>query len=492
MSALTASDAATTWAGVQERLVKLGNLAVRAILEPVSPYSAAAFRIVFGLLGLTAVVRFAANGWISQLYLEPAYHLSYYGFGWVQPWPAWGMYLHFALLGLASLGVALGYRYRLSIVAFFLLFTYVELIDRTTYLNHYYLVSLLSFIMIFLPLNRVAAFDARGKSADESRPTIPTSIPRGALWLLMAQISLVYVFAGIAKLNPDWLLQAQPLRIWLYNAADVPLAGGLLREEWLAYAFSWGGAVFDLTIVGWLLWRKSRPWAYGVLAAFHGATALLFPALGMFPWIMMGVTLIFFAPDWPLSLLQRVRRWAGLPEASAEVCRPGAAPHRRSDYPTLFPSRRTALVITAAALFLLFQLALPLRHYAYPGNVRWTEEGYLFSWRVMLTEKTGQVVYRVGGLDGAGERLVYPEEYLTPGQVERMAVQPDLILATAHIIRDQFASRGLRQVEVRADAYVSYNGRPAARLIDPAVDLAAVRRGIGPRLWVMPEPRRRE
>ena len=141
-----------------------GNL-VRAVirtgLEPVSPYSAAAFRIVFGLLVLVAVVRFAANGWISQLYVDPAYHFSYYGFGWVQPWPAWGMYLHFALLGLASLGVMLGYRYRLSIVAFFLLFTYVQLIDRTTYLNHYYLVSLLSLVMIFLPLNRVASLDSR-------------------------------------------------------------------------------------------------------------------------------------------------------------------------------------------------------------------------------------------------------------------------------------------------------------------------------------------
>ena len=43
----------------------------------------------------------------------------------MQPWSAWGMYAHFALLGLASLGVAFGYRYRLSIIAFFLLFTYV-------------------------------------------------------------------------------------------------------------------------------------------------------------------------------------------------------------------------------------------------------------------------------------------------------------------------------------------------------------------------------
>ena len=174
---------------------------IRAGLEPVSPASAAVFRIIFGVLGLAAAVRFADRGWISELYLEPAHHLGYYGFGWVQAWPGWGMYLHFALLGLASLGVALGYRYRLSIVAFFLLFTYVELIDRTTYLNHYYLVSLVSLLMIFLPLDRALSLDARRTPSDSA----PRTIPRSVLWLLMAQVGLVYLFAGIAKLNPDWL-----------------------------------------------------------------------------------------------------------------------------------------------------------------------------------------------------------------------------------------------------------------------------------------------
>ena len=327
-----------------------GNL-VRAVirtgLEPVSPYSAAAFRIVFGLLVLVAVVRFAANGWISQLYVDPAYHFSYYGFGWVQPWPAWGMYLHFALLGLASLGVMLGYRYRLSIVAFFLLFTYVQLIDRTTYLNHYYLVSLLSLAMIFLPLNRVASLDSRRRSKGEALP----AIPRGVLWLLMAQIGLVYVFGGLAKLNPDWLLHAQPLRIWLYNATDVPLIGSLFREEWMAYAISWGGAMFDLTIAGWLLWRKTRTWAYGVLVLFHLATALLFPALGMFPWLMIGLTLVFFAPDWPLKFASKMTRRSALPQTSFVA-------HRQQ--PGLESRERMAsIAIAAAAVFLLVQVALP-------------------------------------------------------------------------------------------------------------------------------------
>ena len=217
------------------------------------------------------------------------------------------MYLHFALLGLAALGVALGYRSRLCIVAFFLLFTYVELIDQTTYLNHYYLVSLLAILMVFLPLNRSWSLDASRGRAGGSQPTVP----KGALWLLRAQIGLVYIFAGIAKLNADWMVNAQPLTIWLYNSADTPIIGVLMRVPWFPYVMRWAGASFDLTIVGWLLWKKTRPYAYVILAVFHLATAVLFPAIGMFPWIMMGAALIFFEPDWPLRLVNRLKRVIG-------------------------------------------------------------------------------------------------------------------------------------------------------------------------------------
>ena len=453
--------------------VRLIGRVMRAGCQPVSSESAAVFRIVFGLIGVAAVVRFAANGWIDELYLEPAYHFSYYGFGWVKPWPGWGMYLHFALLGLASLGVALGYRYRLSITAFFLLFTYIELIDKTTYLNHYYFVSLISFIMIFMPLNRAMSLDSLRKPVDRTNP----SVPRAAVWMLRAQIGLVYFFAGVAKLNPDWLFQAQPLAIWLHNSADTPLVGWLFREWWTPYAMSWAGALFDLTIVAWLLYGKTRPFAYAVLVAFHVATGLLFPTIGVFPWIMIGAALIFFDPDWPSRVLRRLSRPRG---PSSQFTR---APEQPAKERPLAWSVRAAFLV--AAVFLAVQVMAPLRHLAYPGNVRWNEEGYRFSWRVLVTEKTGLVKFRVTSPNMNGERLVYPEEYLTPVQVERMAFQPDMVLATAHIIRDDFTRRGYEGVEVRADAFVTYNGRPAARLVDQDANLAEIDAGIGSKHWIL-------
>lgn len=436
--------------------------------RPVSGASAAAFRIAFGALGVIAVIRFVARGWIDEFYVAPEHHFTYSGFWWVQPWPGWGMYAHFALLGLAALGVALGYRYRLSIAAFFLLFTYVELLDKTTYLNHYYLVSLLSFLMIFMPLHRTASLDAR-----RNPRSMDGKVPVWVVWTLRAQLGAVYFFSGIAKLNPDWLFHAQPLRIWLYNSSDVLLIGALLREPWTAWAMSWAGAAFDLTIVGWLLWWRSRPWAYAIVVVFHVLTWLLFP-IGMFPWIMMASALIFFPPDWPRRLADLLQRTS---VGTASFV------HYETGVPWA-----TRLTVITLVLFALVQVLVPLRHWAYPGNVRWNEDGYRFSWRVLLTEKTGHAQFRVRDPSTGQERLVYPDEYLTPLQVERMATHPDMVLATAHIIAKDFADRGVSDAEVRADVSVAFNGREAARFIDPTVDLARVEPGIWPKRWVLPGP----
>ena len=408
-----------------------------------------AFRVVFGLLGLAVIIRFFAHGWIGPLFVDPAHHFTYPGFGWLEPWPGWGMYAHFAVLGLLSLGIAAGYRPRACAALFFVGFTYVELLDRTTYLNHHYLMSLVSLLMVFVPTGR-------------------NTLPVWAIWVLRAQVGVLYVFAGIAKLNPDWLFHALPMRIWLYQHGNLPVLGPLLQETWVAYAMSWGGALFDLAVVPALLWPRSRVSAYVVLVAFHLATWALFPQLGIFPWLMIGLTLIFFAPDWP-------RRWFKLPSHGT-----GAASHPVQSRPWL---ARAAVV--GLALFAVVQLALPLRHLAYPGNVRWTEEGYLFAWRVMLTEKVGFVQYRVQDPETGQAWLVAPGEYLTPLQVERMTYQPDMILQAAHLIADDFAERGHSDVVVNADAFVAFNGRPNARLIDPTADLASIKPGPAPKRWVM-------
>ena len=129
------------------------------IYSKTSPSPLVIFRIAFGLLIFFSILRFWSNGWIKSLYLDPIFHFSYLGFSWVKPVGNY-TYLIFILCMLSSLGFALGYKYKLSSIVLFLSFTYIELMDKTTYLNHYYLISILSFMLIFLPAANYFSIDS--------------------------------------------------------------------------------------------------------------------------------------------------------------------------------------------------------------------------------------------------------------------------------------------------------------------------------------------
>jgi hypothetical protein len=149
-------------------------------------------------------------------------------------------------------------------------------------------------------------------------------------------------------------------------------------------------------------------------------------------------------------------------------------------------------VTVVVAVWCAVQVLLPLRSFAIADDVLWDEAGMRFSWRVMVREKSGTLDYRVSFTDDAvGRRtvLVSPHDWLTWRQVNEMVGQPDLILQLAHAIRDDFEARGYRDVEVRADSRITYNGRPPARFIDPDVDLARERDCLWCRpRWVLPAP----
>lgn len=441
---------------------------LRTLNEPRDAASLAAFRVLFGLVMAGSVVRYFASGWIARFYVRPTFHFHYWGFDWVEPLPAPAMYAVFGVLGVAALCIALGLFYRAATVVFFLLFNYVHLIDVTNYLNHYYLVGLLAALMCVLPLHRAWSLDAR------RRPSIRTeALPAWMLHLVRFQVGVVYVFAGLAKLEPDWLLHGQPLQIWLHSRTDTPIIGPFLDERWVAVGMSWAGFLYDATIVGWLSWRRTRPFAYAVVCVFHFFTSVFFN-IGIFPVLMTAVATIFFDASWPRRLAARLRGERAEPAAPAP----------------LRPRRWQLTGLGAAALgaWALFHLAMPLRSHLYGGDVLWHEQGMRWSWRVMVREKNGAVSYRVR-VDGEDrERRIAPSRYLNREQEMEFAGQPDLILQLAHRIRDDLEAAGHRDVEVRADAWVSLNGRRSARLIDPEADLAAVEDGVGRAAWILPAP----
>ncbi len=450
----------------QDRRIAVMSLVerlARKLNQPVDILPLAVFRVAFGVLMCGSSLRFVLNGWIEAVYLAPEFHFFYLGFEWVKPLSAEVMSALYATLIVLSCFIALGFLYRPSIVLFFLLFTYIELIDQATYLNHYYFISLVSFLLIFLPANRYLSLDVH------LRPRLKTRfVPAWCIFILQLQLAIVYFFAGLAKLNEDWLLRGLPMSIWLKGNTGFPLIGSLFDYHWVALLFSWAGAFYDLTIVYWLSWRRTRLTAYVNVIVFHLMTALLFP-IGMFPYIMIAAALIFFSGSELRSVLRRLR--INLP-----------------DLPRLTYSRPTRLTKRVKAILLLFfilQFALPLRHVLYPGDTNWTMEGYRFAWRVMLNEKAGFVTFYVADETLDRTQVVIPSQRLTEHQQRHMSYQPDMILQFAHYLAAQHPYAGEHDIAVYAEAWVTHNGRPSELLIDPTQNLLEVPRDIWTADWIL-------
>jgi vitamin K-dependent gamma-carboxylase len=441
----------------------------RAMLTRESGAWLAAFRALFGLAMCVSMLRFIGYGWVDELFTNQAFHFKYWGFGWAEaPSPAL-LHALFWALAVSALGVATGTLFRASAAFFFAGFTYVGLIDVANYLNHYYLASLLALLLAVSPAHRRFSVDAW------LRPSLASaSIPAGFHYVFRVQIGVVYTFAAIAKAQPDWLIHAQPLRIWLGARSDLPLVGPLFSLPFAPELMSWGGFLFDLSAPWLLLWGRTRLFAFVILIVFHGFVRALFP-IGMFSAIMVLSALVFFPADWPLRLLERIGIRSPSPQLNAER---GVAEK----------TAWTRVALGAFALYALVQIAVPLRFLAYGGNVLWHEQGMRFSFRVMAREKNGSVTFLVKNKRSGRVLHVSPRRYLSPLQEREMSAQPDLILALAHHIARDFESRGEGPVEVRVDALVSLNGRRAERLIAPDVDLTTVEDGLLPATFVLPAP----
>ncbi|WP_339908223.1 HTTM domain-containing protein [Symmachiella dynata] len=439
--------------------------------EPCDSASVVFFRVAFASMALWHIGLVLASGWIDYYFTNRPYHLSFFGFEWVQALGGTGMWRIHLLMGLAALGVGLGAFYRLSAILFFVTFTYTLLAEAALYQNHYYLMSLLAFLFILIPAHRSFSVDAL-VFPDKASPFLPN----WCRWSLMFLIALPYFYGGIAKLNGDWL-QAMPMGIWIPQKTHIPIIGPYLAQPWVAWALSYGGLVLDLTIVPLLLWRRTRLFAYLAVVIFHLMNSVLFK-IDIFPWTMILLTTIFFAPDWPRKLLRRPS--LKIPKAAITA----------SHTPSLLQRATLGIV----GIFVVWQLIFPLRHYVYPGNALWTEEGQNFAWRMMLHNK--DVFIRFYATDGVTGKIVQipVSKMLTQRQLLDIAKSPEQTAAVARFLAEGATKAGLQKVEIHAVSILSLDGRKPQLIFDPDLDLLTVERSWKHQSWINPltEPLRAE
>ncbi len=498
------------------------------------------FRMIFGLLMLGSTARFWYLGWIDDHYLQAKMSFKYYGFEWVDMLSPTGMYALHVVMILASLGILLGFYYKIATIFFFLSFTYVELIDLTYYLNHYYFVNVVSFLLILVPANRHFSLDVLLNPSLDT-----TTTPRWTILIFQLQLAIVYVFAGLAKLNYDWLINALPLKIWLPANDYFPLIGWIFTLKITPYVFSWFGMIYDTTIVFWLINTKTRLFAYVSVVVFHVLTGLLFQ-IGVFPVVMMGATWIFFSDNFHEKTIQFLNKGlnrllktdkeknsneqtidnqvftnstisvsvilalAFLRRRSCQILvilkslitflcgvtakQAGLRLHRienrvhRLGITEIWQLRRrekARWIFPFLILFFMFQILFPWRYLLYPNNHYWSEEGYRFGWRVMLMEKAGTATFYVKDAKTGREGIVNNADFLCSHQEKQMSMQPDMILQFAHFLKKEYEKRGVIDPSVRAEVYVTLNGRPSQLLIDSTLDLTKIIDSWSPKTWIL-------
>ncbi len=446
--------------------MSFSTTSLKSLFKLVDISSIVLFRVAFGTIMLIEVFRYFDHGWIARYWINTHSNFPFWPFLSLEPLAGNGMYYLFIFLGILSVFILIGLFYRVSILLFFLSFTYIFLLEQTRYLNHFYFIILLSFVMLFIPAHKSFSLDALWFKNLRAK-----HIPLWCLWFLRFTIGLPFFFGGIAKINPDWLA-GQPLQMWLANDTDFPLIGHLFTEKWMILVMSYSGLLIDLLLVPLLIYKRTRIWAFLVGVTFHLMNSKLFE-IGIFPWFMIASTTLFFQPNWPRLVVNYL---LGKKESSEE--------HIQQSENTLLP-RKHKFLLVALGLWGLIMIALPLRHFLIPGNVNWTEEGHKYSWRMKLRSKKAKGMFIVRDKGGSFTDTLMLSNNLPKWQYRKAIARPPIIWQLANLIKKEYTRRG-HDVSVYADIKVRLNGRSYQQFINPNIDISAEPFPVWKANWIVP------
>ena len=457
------------------------QLKMRILEKSVLIYSLVFFRIMFGILAFAESLALLFHYHLTKnAYEFGGFQFKYFGFEWVNPMPNTLMIIFFIFLIISGVLIAIGKWYRYAATYFAFGITYTFLIEKSYYLNHGYLLCMLSFLIILLPLNKYFSFDVW------KNPSIrQLKVPYWNLLILKIMMGIVYFYGGLAKINWDWL-HAKPLDRWVSAKSDMFLLGPIWGHEWVPWLMSYGGLMLDLCIVPLLVLSRPTRWlALSMAIFFHVVNTILF-SIGIFPIMSITLTLLYFEPDFPLKVINWLReRIPFIGNLQDEWNRKmESSPHFIETPP---PTNK--FILYGLGFYLIVQLLIPFRHHLIPGDVAWTEEGHRFSWRMMLRSKRGSGYFKVADLDKNLVFKVYPKKELTKRQAGKIFGQPDMIYQFAQKLKKDYQKKGINNIAITAHVKAKVNGGKRATFVDPEVDLSKVEwKVFRHNEWILPRP----
>lgn len=394
------------------------------------------FRILLGLLIVAESFGAILLGWVEAVFIQSKFTFNFIGFDFLQILHGEKMYTYFFVMGIFGLLITFGLFYRLAMVLFTFMWTTVYLIQKESYNNHYYFLILICIIMIFLPANGKLSADAK------LFPKLKqTKVPRWMPYLLLFQLAILYFYAAIAKLYPDWL-DGTFSRILLNGITQRRFLLDIFNQKWFLLTYAYAGIFFDLLIMPALLWKKTRKLAILASFGFHLFNAYSLK-IGIFPFLALSFIVLLYDTI-PLKFLN------GKEEIS------------------LTNRINTKFFLVFFIPFFIVQIILPLRHHFIKGDVLFTEEGHRLAWRMMLRERKGTLNIKVvNKKTGVSHYHNYASE-LTPKQVKLLSNSPDIIWQYCQKLKKE----ARQPISIFVECSVSINRRPYYKLIDEKTDMA--------------------
>jgi len=419
----------------------------RFLFKQIDNSSLVVFRVFFGLLCFLESFGAIATGWVKRTLIDPEFTFNFIGFDWLQPLPGNWMYAYYIVMGIFGLLIMVGLKYRFSMFMFAIMWAGVYLMQKSAYNNHYYLLFLLNFMMIVLPAHRYASLDVKFNPKLKS-----ISMPNWCRWVFIIQLLIVYTYASIAKIYPDWL-DGSAVKILMQGKAHFYIIGDMLQQEWLHYFIAYSGIFFDGLVIPLLLFKPTRKFAFFASIFFHLFNSAVFH-IGIFPYLALAFCVFFFEAKTVRNIFLRKK------------------PLYEGNDSIRVPNYKTPLVLVFG-LYFIVQAALPLRHHFFEDNVLWTEEGHRLSWRMMLRSKSGTISFKVIDKQTNKPIRIKLKDYVSKKQRRSLATKPDFIWQFAQRLKQKFEAEG-KSVAIYATAYVRVNGKRRQKFIDSSIDLAAV------------------
>ncbi|XP_055847044.1 vitamin K-dependent gamma-carboxylase [Episyrphus balteatus] len=455
------------------------------------PVDGAALGIFRAMFGAAMLIDIAEERGGSQMDLnfgdERTCHFPLFDF--IQNFSLPVMGLVYLTMWLGALGIALGYNFRLSCLAFVVPYWYIMLLNKPAWNNHSYLFGLSSVLLMMTDANRFWSFDYPYVKENK------TSVPYWNYFLIKFQFFILYAYAGLKKFSPEWLAGYAMSNLgnhWVF----APFRTVLSVEMTDLLIIHWFTAIFDFSIPFLMTFHGTRKFATPFMLSFHLMNTRLF-SIGMFPWVCLAEVPLFFDVSWPRKISEQIlgvkqKKTKSEIEDSQDL----KCSNREDEKPDLtknlkvkppLDSKNSPAVVTwndkiRTAVILMYcciQLFLPFSHFITKGYNNWTNGLYGYSWDMMV-HSYDTILTSVKVVDNKNGNIHYLEPFAFT-HYDRWTKSADMAKQYAKCIHRNIVREisknpknkliSSSNISIYFDIWCSMNGRFQQRTFNPNVDI---------------------